>query len=86
VLEISAREKAKAADIVKNRGLEQITDTGAIEGVVDAIIAANPGNVAQYQGGNQKVIGWFVGQVMKETRGKANPKLVNELLRKKLAG
>jgi aspartyl-tRNA(Asn)/glutamyl-tRNA(Gln) amidotransferase subunit B len=75
-----------AATIVDEKGLKQITDTGAIEGIVDAIIAANPDNVAQYQGGNQKVIGWFVGQVMKETQGKANPKLVNELLRKKLAG
>jgi len=75
-----------AATIVDEKGLKQITDTGAIEGVVDAIIAANPDNVAQYRGGNQKVIGWFVGQVMKETQGKANPKLVNELLRKKLAG
>ena len=74
-----------AATIVDEKGLKQITDTGAIEGVVDTIIAANPDNVAQYQGGNQKVIGWFVGQVMKETQGKANPKLVNELLRKKLS-
>jgi len=75
-----------AATIVDEKGLKQITDTGAIEGIVDAIVAANPDNVVQYQGGNQKVIGWFVGQVMKETQGKANPKLVNELLRKKLAG
>jgi aspartyl-tRNA(Asn)/glutamyl-tRNA(Gln) amidotransferase subunit B len=74
-----------AATIVDEKGLKQITDTGAIEGAVDDIIAANPDNVAQYKGGNQKVIGWFVGQVMKATQGKANPKLVNELLRKKLA-
>jgi len=74
-----------AAIIVDEKGLKQITDTGAIEGAVDAVIAASPDNVAQYKGGNQKVIGWFVGQVMKATQGKANPKLVNELLRKKLA-
>jgi aspartyl-tRNA(Asn)/glutamyl-tRNA(Gln) amidotransferase subunit B len=74
-----------AATIVDEKGLKQITDTGAIEGAVNDIIAANPDNVAQYKGGNQKVIGWFVGQVMKATQGKANPKLVNELLRKKLA-
>jgi aspartyl-tRNA(Asn)/glutamyl-tRNA(Gln) amidotransferase subunit B len=74
-----------AAAIVGEKGLKQITDTGAIEGVVERIVAANPDNVAQYKGGNAKVIGWFVGQVMKETQGKANPKLVNELLRKKLA-
>jgi aspartyl-tRNA(Asn)/glutamyl-tRNA(Gln) amidotransferase subunit B len=73
-----------AAVIVDEKGLKQITDTGAIEGAVDAVIAASPDNVAQYKGGNQKVIGWFVGQVMKATQGKANPKLVNELLRKKL--
>jgi aspartyl-tRNA(Asn)/glutamyl-tRNA(Gln) amidotransferase subunit B len=73
-----------AAAIVEAKGLKQITDTGAIEDVVARIVAANPDNVAQYKGGNAKVIGWFVGQVMKETQGKANPKLVNELLRKKL--
>ena len=73
-----------AASIVEEKGLKQITDTGEIEGIVDKIVSGNPDNVAQYRGGNQKVIGWFVGQVMKETQGKANPKLVNELLRKKL--
>jgi len=75
-----------AAAIVEEKGLKQISDTGAIEAIVDEIIAASPDNVAQYQGGNQKVIGWFVGQVMKASQGKANPKVVNELLRKKLAG
>ena len=75
-----------AADIVEEKGLKQITDTGAIEDAVDQVIAGSPDNVAQYQGGNVKVIGWFVGQVMKATQGKANPKLVNELLRKKLGG
>ena len=74
----------EAAAIVEEKGLKQITDTGALEGVVARIVAANPDNVAQYKGGNAKVIGWFVGQVMKETQGKANPKLVNELLHKKL--
>jgi aspartyl-tRNA(Asn)/glutamyl-tRNA(Gln) amidotransferase subunit B len=73
-----------AAAIVEAKGLKQITDTGAIEAVVERIVRASPDNVAQYKGGNAKVIGWFVGQVMKETQGKANPKLVNELLRKKL--
>jgi len=74
-----------AADIVEEKGLKQVTDTGAIESVVDAIIAGNAGQVDQYRAGNEKVIGWFVGQVMKETGGKANPKAVNEILRKKLA-
>ena len=73
-----------AAAIVEERGLKQITDTGAIEAIVQKIVADNPGQVEQYQGGNQKLIGWFVGQVMKESQGKANPKLVNELLRKAL--
>lgn len=75
-----------AAAIVDEKGLKQITDTGEIEGIIDTIIADNPDNVAQYQGGNTKVIGWFVGQVMKASQGKANPKLVNEVLRKKLDG
>ena len=54
--------------------------------MVDEIIAGNAGQVEQYRGGNEKLIGWFVGQVMKQTGGKANPKAVNEILRAKLAG
>ena len=73
-------------DIVEDKGLEQITDTGEIEAAIGDIIAANPDQVADFQGGNEKAIGWFVGQVMKATQGKANPKMVNELLRKKLKG
>ena len=75
----------EARQIVEEKGLKQITDTGAIEAAVDAVIAGNPDQVADFQGGNEKAIGWFVGQVMKATGGKANPKIVNELLRKKLA-
>ncbi len=74
------------AAIVKEKGLEQITDTGEIEAAVDKIIAENPDQVADFQGGNEKAIGWFVGQVMKATGGKANPKMVNDLLREKLKG
>jgi aspartyl-tRNA(Asn)/glutamyl-tRNA(Gln) amidotransferase subunit B len=70
-------------DLVQIRGLRQVTDTGAIEAAVDAALAANPAQVAQYAA-NPKVLGFFVGQVMKATQGKANPALVNELLRKKL--
>ncbi len=73
-----------AGAIVEEKGLKQVTDTGAIEAVVDAVIAANPDNVAAYQGGKDKLFGFFVGQVMKETQGKANPAIVNELLKKKL--
>jgi len=72
------------ATIVEEKGLRQITDTGAIEAAIDGIIAANPDQIAQFQGGNEKVMGWFVGQVMKATQGKANPQTVNELLRHKL--
>jgi aspartyl-tRNA(Asn)/glutamyl-tRNA(Gln) amidotransferase subunit B len=71
--------------IVAEKGLEQISDSGAIEVEIDKIIAANPGQVAEFKGGNEKVIGWFVGQVMKATGGKANPRTVNEILRRKLA-
>ena len=76
-----------AAAIVEEKGLKQITDTGAIEGIIDDIIAKNPAQVEQYAGGeNPKVIGWFVGQVMKATQGKANPGVVNKLLKEKLGG
>ena len=73
-----------AGQIVEDKGLKQITDTSELDGIVDKIIADNPDQVAQVQEGNQKVKGWFVGQVMKATGGKANPKLVNEILAKKL--
>ena len=69
--------------IVEERGLKQVTDTGAIEAAIDAIIAANPEQVAQVKE-KPKTFGWFVGQVMKSTGGKANPQAVNELLKKKL--
>ncbi|MCW9040312.1 MAG: Asp-tRNA(Asn)/Glu-tRNA(Gln) amidotransferase GatCAB subunit B, partial [Rhodospirillales bacterium] len=72
--------------IVEEKGLKQITDTGAIEAAIDAIIADNPGQVEQYRGGNEKLIGWFVGQVMKATQGKANPAAVNKILKEKLQG
>ena len=70
--------------IVEEKGMKQVSDTGAIEAVVDAIIAANPAEVARYKEGNTKVIGFFVGQCMKEMRGQGNPKVINQLLAKKL--
>jgi aspartyl-tRNA(Asn)/glutamyl-tRNA(Gln) amidotransferase subunit B len=76
---------ADAAAIVEQKGLRQLSDTGAIQAAVDAALAAHPAQVAQYAT-NPKVLGFFIGQVMKATQGKANPALVNELLRKKLAG
>jgi aspartyl-tRNA(Asn)/glutamyl-tRNA(Gln) amidotransferase subunit B len=75
-----------ADEIIEARGLKQITDDSAIEAVVDKVIEANPGQVAEYKGGKDKLIGFFVGQVMKETQGKANPGAVNAMLKKKLAG
>jgi aspartyl-tRNA(Asn)/glutamyl-tRNA(Gln) amidotransferase subunit B len=71
--------------IIERKGLKQISDTGELERLAEEIIAANPGQVATYQK-NPKVIGWFVGQVMKATRGQANPAVVNEVLKKKLDG
>jgi len=74
------------ADIVEEKGLRQVTDTGAIEALVDEVLNANPDKVEEFRGGKDKLLGFFVGQVMKGSQGKANPKIVNELLRKKLAG
>jgi aspartyl-tRNA(Asn)/glutamyl-tRNA(Gln) amidotransferase subunit B len=75
----------KNADaIVEEKGLKQVTDTGAIETIIDQVIADNPDNVTKYRGGKDKLFGFFVGQVMKLSQGKANPAIVNELLKKKL--
>lgn len=70
--------------VIEKRGLKQITDTGAIETIIDEVIAANPQQVEQYKGGKDKLLGFFVGQVMKQSQGKANPGQVNELLKRKL--
>jgi aspartyl-tRNA(Asn)/glutamyl-tRNA(Gln) amidotransferase subunit B len=73
-----------ADQIVAQKGLAQVSDTGALESEIDKIVAASPDEVARYKAGNKKLMGFFVGQVMKATQGKANPKLVNEILSKKL--
>ena len=73
-----------ADDIIEARGLRQITDSGAIETLIDEVIAANPEQVQQFRDGKEKVLGFFVGQVMKQSRGKANPGQVNTILRNKL--
>ncbi|MGE0080863.1 MAG: Asp-tRNA(Asn)/Glu-tRNA(Gln) amidotransferase subunit GatB [Thiohalomonadaceae bacterium] len=86
VFEAMWNGEGDADTIIEKKGLKQITDTGAIEKVIDEIIAANPDNVAAYRSGKDKLFGFFVGQVMKATGGKANPGQVNELLKKKLAG
>jgi aspartyl-tRNA(Asn)/glutamyl-tRNA(Gln) amidotransferase subunit B len=75
-----------AAAIVEAKGLRQVTDSGAIEAVIDAVLADQPGKVAEYRSGKDKLFGFFVGQVMKATGGKANPGVLNDLLRQKLAG
>jgi len=72
--------------IVEEQGLVQVSDSGAIEGIIDDIMAANAGQVEEYRGGKEKVFGFFVGQVMKASKGKANPSVVNELLLNKLRG
>ena len=72
--------------IVEEKGLKQITDAGEIEIAVNNVIADNADQVRKFREGNQKVVGWFVGQVMKKTQGKANPQIVNELLLEKLKG
>ncbi len=82
-LMFDGEETGDPAEIVEKRGLKQVTDTGAIEKVVDDIIAANPKQVEQVKE-KPKTMGWFVGQVMKEMQGKANPQAVNEILKKKL--
>jgi len=73
-----------AESIVDRKGLKQISDTGELEGIIEAIISSNPDKVEAYRGGKTGLIGFFVGQVMQQTRGQANPKVVNELLREKL--
>ncbi|HJZ17889.1 MAG TPA: Asp-tRNA(Asn)/Glu-tRNA(Gln) amidotransferase GatCAB subunit B, partial [Stellaceae bacterium] len=72
--------------IVEAKGLRQVTDTGAIEATIDSVLAVQAEKVAEYRAGRDKLYGFFVGQIMRATEGKANPGLVNELLRKKLMG
>jgi aspartyl-tRNA(Asn)/glutamyl-tRNA(Gln) amidotransferase subunit B len=74
-----------ADTVIEHKGLKQVTDGGLIEGIIDDVLANNPDNVAQYKQGKEKLFGFFVGQVMKATQGKANPAQVNELLKKKLS-
>jgi len=84
VFEAMWTEGKAADDIIEAKGLKQITDSGAIEGVIDAIMAANPKQLADYRSGKDKLFGFFVGQVMKATGGKANPGQLNDLLKAKL--
>jgi aspartyl-tRNA(Asn)/glutamyl-tRNA(Gln) amidotransferase subunit B len=86
VFETMWSEQKSADAIIEASGLKQITDSGAIESVIDAVIAANPKQLADYRSGKDKLFGFFVGQVMKATGGKANPAQLNELLKAKLGG
>lgn len=86
VFEAMWNKEGTPDEIIEKKGLKQITDTGAIEKIVDEVIANNPTQLEQYRSGKDKLFGYFVGQVMKETKGKANPQQVNELLQKKLKG
>jgi aspartyl-tRNA(Asn)/glutamyl-tRNA(Gln) amidotransferase subunit B len=86
VFEAMWAEGKDADAIIESKGLKQITDTGAIEKAIDDVMAKNPGQLADYRSGKDKLFGFFVGQVMKATGGKANPAQLNELLKKKLAG
>lgn len=77
-------EGSSADEVIEAKGLKQITDTGAIEAIVDEVLAANPGQVEEYLGGKDKMMGFFVGQIMRASKGKANPGQVNQLLKIKL--
>ena len=85
VFESMWAEGATADAVIEAKGLRQITDSAAIEGVIDAVLQKNPGQLAEYRSGKDKLFGFFVGQVMKATGGKANPAQLNELLKKKLS-
>ena len=75
---------AEPDEVVRAKGLAQVSDAGAIEAAVDQVLAASPGEVERYRGGNKKLMGFFVGQVMKAMKGKGNPAVVNALLKQKL--
>lgn len=84
VLAAVLKEGVDPAEYVESHGMKQVSDTGAIEAVIDEIIASNPNEVARYKEGNTKIIGFFVGQCMKKMRGQGNPKVINQILSQKL--
>ena len=84
VFEALWKGEGSADDVIEQQGLKQISDASAIEGIIKEVLENNPKQIEQYRGGQEKLFGFFVGQVMKATQGKANPKQVNELLRKLL--
>ena len=85
VFEVMWADGSDADVVIEARGLKQITDAGAIEKLIDDIMAANPKQLADYRSGKDKLFGFFVGQAMKVSGGKANPAMLNDLLKRKLA-
>jgi aspartyl-tRNA(Asn)/glutamyl-tRNA(Gln) amidotransferase subunit B len=79
-----SREGSDVDQLIEAKGLKQLNDTGALDRIIDGVLAANPKNVEEYRGGNSKALNALVGQIMKASQGKANPQQVNELLRKKM--
>jgi aspartyl-tRNA(Asn)/glutamyl-tRNA(Gln) amidotransferase subunit B len=79
------KENKRPSEIVKEKNLVQITDTGAITAIVERVLSEHPAEVEEYLTGKEKVFGFFIGQIMKESKGKANPKIVNEILREKIS-
>lgn len=85
IFEALWNKEGNVDDIIEKQGLKQVSDTGAIEALIDKILAANPQQLADYRAGKEKLFGFFVGQAMKESGGKINPQVLNELLKKKLS-
>jgi len=85
VLDVMWSDGGDADSIIESKGLKQISDTGALEAMVDKVLADNPNQVEQFKAGKEKLMGFFVGQIMKETQGKANPGQLSQLLKKKLS-
>ena len=83
--EEKATDEAAADRIIEAKGLKQISDTGALEAIIDEVLAANPKSVEEFRAGKEKAFNALIGQAMKATKGKANPAQVNELLKKKLS-
>ncbi|MFQ5628686.1 MAG: Asp-tRNA(Asn)/Glu-tRNA(Gln) amidotransferase GatCAB subunit B, partial [bacterium] len=84
VFDAMLESEKSPGEIIDEKGLKQISDTGELESLVDEILASHPSEVERYRNGEQKLMGFFVGQLMRATKGKANPKVVNALLREKL--
>ena len=84
VFESLWEQEGSVDSIIEKKGLRQVTDSNAIEQLIDAILAENPGHVAEFRAGKDKLFGFFVGQVMKKSGGKVNPQQLNELLQEKL--